>query len=182
MSLYTYYPSRDLLLEAVADRAFQLFEAPVPAGTFRDQVLAWLWALEKHVERYPVATKLMAWNGRLPTAWLRIWTPMLRLLRDQGLEGEQLAITFDWFINAAIGLILTQRYAVEVSKSATVGDIGGLAPEDGLLLLRFLYDLQLIGAEARFELGFRRLVEGLETCIAEAAAPPPASARIKSPP
>ena len=170
MALYTYYPSRELLLEAVADRAFRLFEAPAPMGTFRDQVLAWLWALQRHVEKYPVATKVMAWNGRLPAAWLRIWTPMLRLFGEQGLEGERLAITFDWFINAAIGLILTQRYAVEVSKSATVGDIGALEPENGMLLLRFLYDLQSIGSEARFDLGFRRLVEGLETCIAEGAA------------
>src|ERR1700761_2260602 len=41
MSLYTYYASRDLLLEAVADRAFQRFEAPESKGPFRDQVLAW---------------------------------------------------------------------------------------------------------------------------------------------
>ena len=170
MSLYTYYASRDLLLEAVADRAFQRFAAPKPEGPFRDQVLAWLWALQRHVEKHPVATKVMAWNGRLPAAWLRIWTPILRLIQEQGLEGEALAVTFDWFINAAIGLILTQRYALEVSKTATVGDIGGLDPENGILLLRLLYDLQSVGSEARFDLGFRRLVEGLEACIAEETA------------
>src|SRR5579859_4137062 len=87
MSLYTYYASRDLLLEAVADQAFQRFEAPRPEGPFRDQVLAWLWALQRHVEKHPVATKVMAWNGRLPAAWLRIWTPILRLIREQGLDG-----------------------------------------------------------------------------------------------
>ena len=170
MSLYTYYASRDLLLEAVADRAFQRFEAPEPTGPFRDQILAWLWALQRHMEKHPVATKVMAWNGRLPAAWLRIWTPILRLIQEQGLEGAALAVTFDWFINAAIGLILTQRYALEVAKTATVGDIGGLDPESGILLLRLLYDLQSVGSEARFDLGFRRLVEGLETCIAEETA------------
>jgi TetR/AcrR family tetracycline transcriptional repressor len=170
MSLYTYYGSRDLLLEAVADRAFQRFEAPAPEGTFRERILAWLWALQRHVEQHPVATKVMAWNGRLPVAWLRIWTPVLKLIQEQGLEGAALAVTFDWFINAAIGLILTERYALEVSKSATVGDIGELDPENGLLLMRLLYDLQSVGAEARFDLGFRRLVEGLEACIAEETA------------
>src|SRR5438105_1559356 len=82
MSLYTYYASRDLLLEAVADRAFQRFEAPEPKGSFHDQVLAWLWALQLHMEKHPVATKVMAWNGRLPAAWLRIWTPVLRLIQE----------------------------------------------------------------------------------------------------
>jgi AcrR family transcriptional regulator len=167
MSLYTYYGSRDLLLEAVADRAFQRFEAPAPEGPFGERILAWLWALQRHVQQHPVATKVMAWNGRLPTAWLRIWTPILRLIHEQGLEGPALAVTFDWFINAAIGLILTERHAVELSKSATVGDIGELDPENGLLLLRLLYDLQSVGSEARFDLGFRRLVDGLEACIAE---------------
>ena len=171
MSLYTYYSSRDLLLEAVADRAFQRFEAPAAEGPFRERILAWLWALQRHVEQHPVATKVMAWNGRLPVAWLRIWTPVLRLIQDQGLEGAKLAVTFDWFINAASGLILTERYALEVSKSATVGDIGELDPENGLLLMRLLYDLQSVGSEARFDLGFRRLVEGLEACIAEETAP-----------
>lgn len=170
MSLYTYYSSRDLLLEAVADRAFQRFEAPAAKGPFRDRILAWLWALQRHVEQHPVATKVMAWNGRLPVAWLRIWTPVLRLIQEQGLEGVALAVTFDWFINAAIGLILTERYALEVSKSATVGDIGELDPENGLLQMRLLYDLQSVGSEARFDLGFRRLVEGLEACIAEETA------------
>jgi AcrR family transcriptional regulator len=170
MSLYTYYASRDLLLEAVADQAFQRFEAPKPEGPFRDRILAWLWALQRHVEQHPVATKVMAWNGRLPVAWLRIWTPILRLIREQGLEGAALAVTFDWFINAAIGLILTERYALEVSKSATVGDIGELDPENGMLLMRLLYDLQSVGSKARFDLGFRRLVEGLEACISEETA------------
>jgi len=117
-----------------------------------------------------VATEVIAWNGRLPVAWLRIWTPVLKLIQEQGLEGARLAVTFDWFINAAIGLILTERYALEVSKSATVGDIGELDPENGMLLMRLLYDLQSVGPEARFDLGFRRLVEGLEACIAEETA------------
>jgi AcrR family transcriptional regulator len=169
MSLYTYYPSRDLLLEAVADRAFQRFEAPAPEGAFRERILAWLWALQRHVEQHPVATKVMAWNGRLPVAWLRIWTPVLRLIQEQGLEGAALAVTFDWFINAAIGLMLTERYAVEVGKSATVGDISEFDPENGMLLMRLLYDLQSVGPQARFDLGFRRLVDGLEACIAEKA-------------
>jgi AcrR family transcriptional regulator len=167
MSLYTYYASRDVLLEAVAERAFQRFEAPEASGTFAERALAWLWALQRHVEQHPVAMKVMAWNGRLPAAWLRVWTPMLRLLHDQGLEGGRLAVTFDWFINSAIGLMITERHAIELAKSASIADIGALAPEDGMLLLRFLYDLQQIGPKERFDLGFRRLVEGLEACVAE---------------
>jgi AcrR family transcriptional regulator len=174
MSLYTYYASRDLLLDAVAQRVFERFEAPETDGPFPERILAWLWALQRHLERNPVATKVMTWNGRVPVAWPRVWTPILRLIRDQGVEGAGLAITFDWFINAAIGLILTQHHAVEVSKSATVGNIGELEPENGILLLRFFYDLQSIGSEARFALGFRRLVEGLEACIAEERAKTPA--------
>jgi AcrR family transcriptional regulator len=167
MSLYTYFASRDALLEAVADRAFRLFAVPDREGPWQDQILAWLWALKAHVDCHPVATKLMAWTGRVPMAWLRIWAPILRLLHEQGLEGARLAVTFDWFINAAIGLIITEQRAAEISKTAAVVDIGALAQEDGILLLRFLYDLQSIDDEARFTLGFRRLLDGLQSCIDE---------------
>jgi AcrR family transcriptional regulator len=168
MSLYTYYPSRDGLLEAVAERAFHLFVAPEPRGAWQDRVLDWLWALQRHVDLHPIATKLMAWNGRVPIAWLRIWAPILTLLNEQGLEGRALAVSFDWFINAAIGLIVTQHSATEAAKSAAVGDIGAFGPEEGMLLLRFFYDLQSVERDTRFALGFHRLIEGLEACIAEA--------------
>jgi AcrR family transcriptional regulator len=165
MSLYTYYPSRDALLEAVAERAFARFQAPDAKDRWQDTVLAWLWALQRHVERYPVALRMMAWQGRVPMAWLKIWAPILKLLHGQGLAGRDLALAFDWFINAAIGLIVTEMHTIEVGKSAAIGDVGTLPPEDGMLLLGYLYDLQSLGREERFELGFRRLLDGLEAVI-----------------
>jgi len=170
MSLYTYYPSRDGLLEAVAGRAFERFTAPKQKGDWRQRVVDWLWALQRHVDQHPIATKLMAWQGRVPMAWLRIWSPILKLLNEQGLEGQALAATFDWFINAAVGLIITEHSATAVAKTAAIGDVGAFGPDEGMLLLRFLYDLQSIDREARFALGFRRLIEGLEAAIAENAA------------
>ena len=171
MSLYTYYSSRDELLDAVAERVFQLFEAPETKGRWQKRVLDWLWALQRHVDRYPITTQLMARNGHLPAAWLGAWTPMLKLLHEQGLEGKALAQTFDWFINAAVGLIITQRSATEVTKSFAIGDLGAFPLEDGMLVLRLLHDLQSVDREARFETGFRRIAEGLEACIAEGRNP-----------
>lgn len=166
MSLYTYYPGRDALLEAAAERAFGRFQAPAPQEAWQATVLDWLWALQRHVERHPVAIRLMAWQGRVPMAWLKIWAPILKLLAAQGLAGRELALAFDWFINAAIGLIVTETHTLSVAKSAEIGDLGTLPPEDGKLLLSYLYDLQALGREERFELGFRRLIEGLESAIA----------------
>jgi AcrR family transcriptional regulator len=173
MSLYTYYPSRETLLEAVAERAFALFAAPPWTGAWREDVLAWLWSVQRHVERHPIAIKVMAWNGRVPAAWLRVWSPLLGLMQAQGLEGPTLALTFDWFINAAIGLIVAQRHAIEASKTASVGDVGALPSAEGLLLVRLFYDLQSLGREARYEIGFRRLIEGLDASFAEARAGAP---------
>ena len=168
MSLYTYFPGRDELLDAVAERAFQLFRAPEPKGRWQKRVLDWLWALQRHVDRYPVTIQLMARNGHLPMAWLGVWAPILKLLHEHGLEGKALAETFDWFINAAVGLIITQRSATEVSKSFAIGDLGAFPLDDGMLVLRLLHDLKSVDRETRFTLGFRRIVEGLEACIAGA--------------
>src|SRR3569833_4152894 len=49
MALYTYFPSRDALLEAVGVRVFELFEAPAPLYDWQAYLLEWMRALRRQV-------------------------------------------------------------------------------------------------------------------------------------
>ena len=105
MTLYTYFPSRDALLDAAAEHAFLQWEEPGQKDRWQDFVFAWLESLLTHFERYPVALQIIAWDEHLSRGWQRAWLPILRLMKEQGLEDSDLAFAASWFSHAAIGFI-----------------------------------------------------------------------------
>jgi len=109
MALYTYFPSRDALLEAVGVRVFELFAAPEAQGDWEAYLLEWLRALRRHVVAHPVAFKLMGWNGHVGAAWLGVSMPIAELLKAQGLSGQRLSLAMAWFTTAAVGMLQGAR-------------------------------------------------------------------------
>ena len=109
MALYTYFPSRDALLEAVGVRVFELFEAPDAGNEWQAYILEWLRALRRHVDIYPVALKIMGWNGHVGAAWLGVSMPIAEVLKAQNLSGPRLALAVTWFTIAAVGVLRADR-------------------------------------------------------------------------
>ena len=87
MTLYTYFPSREALLDAAADRVFGAFEPPAADLPWREAIRIWLWALYRLFERYPVGLRLIKWDGALTPSWIGVWMPLLRGLGAAGLSG-----------------------------------------------------------------------------------------------
>lgn len=119
-SIYNYFPNSAALLNAVGDHAFSLFKfAPAHLRKpWQDALLAWLWALQKHCARHPIAFKIMSIEGHSSKAWTRARAPVLQILQQLGFEKQRLAFAMCWFTNQAIGLI----YAESVSQSARRGE------------------------------------------------------------
>jgi AcrR family transcriptional regulator len=115
-SIYNYYPNSAALLNAVADHAFSLFRfAPVHLRKeWQAALMAWLWGLQRHCERHPIAFKIMSIEGHSSKAWTRARAPVLQILQELGFEKQRLAFAMCWFTNQAIGLI----FAESVSQSA----------------------------------------------------------------
>ena len=92
MALYRYFPSREALLEALADHVFAQFRMPAgaPLNSWQDTLFAWQCAFKAHVERHQALTRLMAWNGHLSGAWLRVQMPVIEALHGAGLRGRPL--------------------------------------------------------------------------------------------
>lgn len=165
MSLYTYFPSRDALMLALADEIFARFEVPAVQPRWQDTVRAWLWATVAHLDRHPVALKLKRWEGHVSPAWLRTWFPMVTLLKRQGLDGRELAFAMSWFTTSAMGFIKAQLASPAMRQQGTLHFIDQLDEPDQRLAADLWFDLKSLDRDATLAFGFDTLVLGLEDLL-----------------
>jgi TetR/AcrR family transcriptional regulator, tetracycline repressor protein len=172
MSLYKYFPNRDALLEAVSAHCFDLFEPPTPNPDWRAYLLAWLWELQAHFDRYPVVQKMTGWQGRIPAAWLRVVMPIVRLLQEQGLEGSALALATEYFLSTTLGLMDIENAAATYRPKLPLQAMDQLPTEDQALLLELQPSRKKVLRDDVLEYGFRRIIEGLEPLLPKTARHP----------
>jgi len=165
MSLYTYFASRDALLEAVAAQAFSRLELPARGRRWQDNLLAWLWAVQGHFDRHPVVAKTMGWEGRVPAAWLHVSAPIIEEFQRLGFAGERLAFALNWFMSSAIGLMLVELAAPVYRSEPPAELLARLPPSEQDL---FAMAWAPVDREALLEFGFRRLVDGVQALRREA--------------
>lgn len=169
MSIYTYFPSRDALLEAAADQVFAMFTPPPAMARWQDYILAWLDAITRHFDRFPVALRVLAWDEHISVSWLRAWVPALRVLHAQQPDPKRLAVTIEWFLTATIGFINAHLHGPKrmAALSADVLDLFG--EEDRKILTAVQQQLGDPDESHRLQFGFRNLVAGLEALLADDA-------------
>ena len=165
MSPYTYFVSREALLDAVADEAFLLFNMPERSDRWQDFILAWLQAITWHFERFPVALKVIAWDEHISTGWLRVWLPVLHVLAEQEANDERLALIVGWFSNASVGLIQAQLHRSGDGREILDNELEFLTPNDRKLL-KTIYRHAPPQRPQMLELGFRNIIAGLEGLFA----------------
>jgi AcrR family transcriptional regulator len=169
MTLYNYYPNREALLNAVADHAFSLFKAPPAkaAQAWQEQLLAWLWALQRHCRRYPVVLKVMGFDGGLSRAWVAATAPAYRILRARGLGGRELAQVSSWFIADAMGLIIADTLMPIYRRPPGLAQLEVLDSDTQDIHLMLRKYLAEISGDEWLEFGFQRLIGSLEQLLAQ---------------
>ena len=165
MSLYSYFPQRDALLEAMTDQAFAQLQLPARGGPWREYLLAWLWAVERHFERYPEVSKTIGWSGKVPAAWLRVSVPVIDELSAQGLEGVPLVIAANWFMSSAVGLLLTEAVAPAYRHSASLAAAAALTPEEQATLRLMDHQWTRKDREQLLALAFEKLLDSLASLL-----------------
>jgi AcrR family transcriptional regulator len=168
MSLYTHFSSRDALINGVADHVFALFEPPAPRASWQDYIRDWLWATYRHFERFPVAPKVIAWDGKICSAWLKTWLPIATVLKEQGLDWERLAFAMDWFGIAGMAYIQAQIDAPSTRSSTTF--LADLEPDEQRLAIELWTGFRKIDVPSALEFGFGHIIRGLETLVENAKA------------
>lgn len=169
MSLYTYFPSRDALLLALAEDVFRRFEAPAPAAHWRDEITDWLWATVHHLDRYPVALKLSMWDGHISPGWLKTWLPIAALMRAQGLQGSALAFAMSWFTTTAMGFITAQMASPANRQRSAIAYSEDLSTGDQRLAVELWLDLGELNRDDMLAYGFNNILDGLEALVAKNA-------------
>lgn len=179
MALYRYFPSRDALLDALANHVFAQFEMErVPAGRpWQDTLFAWQCALKSHFERHQTLTRLMAWNGHLSGAWLRVQMPVIEALHAAGFHGRLLTNAVTWFLTDTVGLLTIGSADLLLSfdgrgtkgpgfRSLNVIDsLDCLDARQRELVLEMLPHSREFDTDAMIEFGFKNLIRGIETLL-----------------
>lgn len=167
-SLYTYFPSRDALLEALAEHVFGLFQAPDQGHSrWQDKLLAWQHALWEHLLNNPALVKLMGWEGRTSRPYYRVQASVARILHDQGLDGEQLAYALSWFLSSTVGLLLMEcDPSPQYRQGLEPGLLESLKLEDQRLMLELMPHVKANEPVKIVEFGLQNIIKGLEDLVA----------------
>ena len=167
MSIYTYFPSRDALLEAAADHVFALFTPPPEVDCWQEYMLAWVNAIIRHFERFPAALEVLAWDEHVSASWLRAWIPAARVLRRKQPDLDRLAVITDWFLVTTIGFIYAHLRGTKRLAAYPEGVLDGFDEEDRELLIGLQQRHLHPDESQRLRIGFRNIVSGLEALLSE---------------
>jgi AcrR family transcriptional regulator len=168
MSLYNYFANHAALLNAVSDYAFSLFKFPSSQlqKPWQEAVMAWLWALQHHLDRHPVAIKIVSIEGQASLAWNRVMAPLMQVLKGLGLQGQALAFAAAWFTSETIGLMMIESSA-HASRQVyalreVFAELDAEEHADHLLLKKHIGKIK---RDDVLNFGFRSAIRALEQLI-----------------
>jgi AcrR family transcriptional regulator len=168
MALYTYFPSRNALLDAVADHIFSQLVLPPESATWEVATVEWINALYSHFERFPVACRLIMWDQHVPPAWTNVWLPVLRILAKQGLRGRQLAFAATWIADVVLGIVRAHCSSLQQAEIPSSFEGKNSSAEDDRMLVVVNRNFRTIKGRRILKFAFPYIISSLEALFAEA--------------
>jgi AcrR family transcriptional regulator len=165
MALYTYFPSRSALLDDAADSLFATFEPPAEGRTWEETVRNWIASLHRGFQQRPIALHLIKWDEHLAPAWLRVWLPMVRALRAEGLAGPGLVFACGWLSGAVMGAIQASFSSLRTEALTALVGQSGLSEADDALLAEVARSHDPAQRAAMFEFEVDNVIRGLRLLL-----------------
>jgi len=167
MTLYTYFPSREALLDAAAGKIFSSFDPPAETLPWRDALLAWVDRLYAMFMRYPIGLRLIKWDAAVTPSWLKVWMPLVRILDRAGLSGTPLLIAANWVGRVSMALLMVRISAKSEAASLHALAIGDdtLGAQDKALLLRMSAEPDARWSGALDMFGRENIIRGVEALL-----------------
>ncbi|WP_181008361.1 TetR/AcrR family transcriptional regulator [Sphingomonas montanisoli] len=168
MTLYTYFPSRDALLNEVASTIFSSFEAPAPGLVWREAMTAWLHELRRLLDRYPVGLYLIKLEGEVSPSWIGVLTPLVRVLANMGLSDHEIFVTSNWITRVSLSLLMARGALPEEGTSVRdfAAPLADMSDEDRALIVAVsMSDPGMDAADEIYDLGVRNIILGLEDML-----------------
>ena len=170
MTLYTYFPSRDALLNEVASTIFHSFEAPARDLPWREAMTAWLDECRRLLDRYPVGLYLIKLEVEVSPSWIGVLTPLVRILAGMGLSDHEIFVTSNWVTRISLALLMARGSLPEEGTSIRdfAAPLADMSDEDRALLVAVsMADPGLRAADEIYDLGMRNVILGLEDLLAK---------------
>ncbi len=115
MALYRYFPDRDDLLQAVADRVVAGMRFDRPAGaTWQEQLRDWMLTSMRHLRPYPQLLPYIAAPSK--ANWLPSLIMLTEMLRPLALSDDDLALAITFISTTTVG------HATLASREAPPGE------------------------------------------------------------
>lgn len=129
MALYTYFASREAMLDAITDSVFAEFVAPPETGLWQDRLEAWIHAIHRLFVRRPIGLRLVRQQQGIFPSWWQNWVPMVRILEDAGLSGPALSFAATWAGEMVISIVLSDVIRPEITAVAARAKAQGMEPD-----------------------------------------------------
>ncbi|WP_164857277.1 TetR/AcrR family transcriptional regulator [Sphingomonas crocodyli] len=129
MALYTYFPSREAMLDAVTDSIFAEFVAPPATGAWQERLEAWIRSIHQLFARRPIGLKLVRQQQGIFPSWWQNWVPMVQILEEAGLTGADLSFAATWVGENVISTVFSDVIRPEITIVATQARMNGIEPE-----------------------------------------------------
>lgn len=170
MALYTYFPNREALIEALSAETFSGFTyTACPDDPWQERLRGWLQALQTYLQRFPHLRRSIGWNNNVAVSstWPKLVLPVLDVLIEQGLREQRLALAFNWFVESAMGFLILISRSAGYRQQFVSTPFGHLGDDDQQKLMLLLPYLNTSSSDALIELGFQSLINQLERFFAD---------------
>ncbi|WP_164857332.1 TetR/AcrR family transcriptional regulator [Sphingomonas crocodyli] len=167
MSLYRYYPSRESLLDAVAEHFIGLWQAPAIEGRpWQDIVFDWLKETQRLWDEHPEALRVIFWNSPQSASWIRVWlVPLARMFKSRGVELDALAFALNWLGTSAVAVIVMEaNHPAQAAVDANLA-AGGLSSDDRKLSSDLTRRMAAIDRTSVRRFNYENIVAGLERLL-----------------
>lgn len=175
MAIYTYFSSKDELLQALSDKFLAGFTLDVPADAGPlDVVVAWADAMRVHVLTHPQVMNVLSWEGgHTSVAWLERGMTVSQALARAGFVGEALAKATFWVWHVVMGAINAELHNRALPKHPTPEEMASLDPATrGQVETMLVFTSQATFAEEFFAYQLDRMCEGLRAMPKNTVAQP----------
>jgi AcrR family transcriptional regulator len=164
MSLYNYVPSRNALLDGVADEVMSGIAWPsMPGASCPDQMRAQARALRQIARAHPRCAMLALSRRGIPASLMRPTETALATLREAGFSGRDAVLMVRAFSTYILGVLACE---VGVAPGLTDGDDGEgaaprLRPAEFPQLTELHLDLRANDIDGDFEFGLDLLARAI---------------------
>lgn len=173
MGIYTYFESKDDILDAVAESYFSAFESPPIQKNWRVFIVRWSNAVYDFFSAHPEALELIAWKDHVAgRAWRRLWLPLAKMWSAFGLKKQKLVYVTNWVSSVVLGEIQSQSHRPTPQASAQLyAELAADFPEDAPILEELAQAVSGLEDKRMFDYAIRMLLVGLEASLAEKPKP-----------